>query len=295
MRALIANSGTTVAGGRPRPCRSAPPRAVRARAAAAESSQAGYSRFQVVPYGESASQDAGGAARTICCDGLVPGSDLQLTHWTGNATPAAYYADTSTEIALNFAASPEAADWSGARVLNNHFDTDGVLSAWALLEPEAAAARREVLIQAAEAGDFGEWPSDDAVRVDAALCELRERSGSTEEAYAAAFARLPALLDDVDSAQELWQGAEEEICRAERALSEGTMTAYTLGSIGVVTHAPGVAQIPAPLLAKTFQGGEAPARFLLAFETAAESGGEQYMYVYQRPGHAWATTVSRPR
>lgn len=35
-------------------------------------------------------------------------------------------------------------------VLNNHFDTDGALSVWTMVEPEAALKRRQLLIQAAE-------------------------------------------------------------------------------------------------------------------------------------------------
>ena len=88
---------------------------------------------------------------------------LDLTHWQGNRTPSRYKADTSTEIALNFVGSPEASsEWADAVVVNNHFDTDGLLSIWVLLDPEEAMARRDLLIAAAEAGDFDEWPALDA-------------------------------------------------------------------------------------------------------------------------------------
>src|SRR5689334_20701821 len=100
-----------------------------------------------------------GEAPAIGCDGLVAGASLDLTHWQGNRTPRELKADTSTEIALNFVASPDADRWTGAVVVNNHFDTDGALSVWALLEPEQAAPRRALLLAAAEAGDFDEWPA----------------------------------------------------------------------------------------------------------------------------------------
>ena len=103
--------------------------------------------FELIPYGK---EYSGESNKTITCDGLVPGAALQLTHWTGNSTPDKFYADTSTEIALNFVSSPEAHDWEDAVVLNNHFDTDGVLSAWALLEPEEALRRKKLLVDAAE-------------------------------------------------------------------------------------------------------------------------------------------------
>jgi hypothetical protein len=75
-----------------------------------------------------------GNVPAISCDGLVPGASLDLTHWQGNRTPSQYKADTSTEIALNFVAAPESGErWADAVVVNNHFDTDGVLAAWVVL------------------------------------------------------------------------------------------------------------------------------------------------------------------
>jgi hypothetical protein len=112
-----------------------------------------------------------GDAPAISCDGLVPGAALDLTHWQGNRTPSQYKADTSTEIALNFVSSPEAVDrWAEAVVVNNHFDTDGLLSIWVLLDPEQATAYRDLLVAAAEAGDFDEWPEQDrGLWLDAAI------------------------------------------------------------------------------------------------------------------------------
>ncbi len=125
-------------------------------------------RFQFV--GESYEGDR----PAISCDGLVPGASLDLTHWQGNRTPPRYKADTSTEIALNFAASPEATDlWADAVVVNNHFDTDGLLAIWVLLDPERAFACRDLLVAAAEAGDFDEWPAlERGLWLDAAIRAL---------------------------------------------------------------------------------------------------------------------------
>ena len=61
---------------------------------------------------------------------------------------------------MNFIRAPEAGErWAEAVVVNNHFDTDGLLSVWVLLDPEQALSCRELLIAAAEAGDFDEWPT----------------------------------------------------------------------------------------------------------------------------------------
>ncbi|HEX8119420.1 MAG TPA: DUF6687 family protein [Pyrinomonadaceae bacterium] len=106
------------------------------------------------------------AAPLLSVDGTVEGA-LHLSHWEGNETPEELRADTSTEIALNFAAWPRRDEWAqGVEVVtNNHFDADGVLSVWSVLNGGRAPALRDELIAAAEAGDFSEFPNEDAVRV----------------------------------------------------------------------------------------------------------------------------------
>src|ERR1044071_5821749 len=102
----------------------------------------------------------------LSVDGTVSNS-VHLSHWNGNETPAAVKADTSTEIALNVVALPniDAITQGIQLVTNNHFDTDGVLSVWTMLNGERALTLRDKLIAAAEAGDFSELSSTDGVRV----------------------------------------------------------------------------------------------------------------------------------
>ena len=135
-----------------------------------------------------------GDVPAISCDGLVPGSALDLTHWQGNRTPRRFKADTSTEIALNFVVSPEAREqWANAMAVNNHFDTDGVLSVWTLLDPRAALARRDVLVAAAEAGDFDEWPAlERGLWLDAAIRALGARAGDDAAAYQTCSGSFPS-------------------------------------------------------------------------------------------------------
>ena len=106
----------------------------------------------------------------LSVDGTVDNA-LHLSHWAGNSTPEELRADTSTEIALNFVASPRRGELSrGVEVVtNNHFDTDGVLSVWAVLNGERALDLREGLVAAAEAGDFSEFGGERAVRVSVAI------------------------------------------------------------------------------------------------------------------------------
>src|SRR5918998_2467167 len=109
-------------------------------------------------------------APLLSVDGTVEGA-LHLSHWEGNRTPEELRADTSTEIALNFAAWPRREEWArGVEVVtNNHFDADGVLSVWSVLNGERALNLRGELVSAAEAGGFSEFPGEDAVRVSVLL------------------------------------------------------------------------------------------------------------------------------
>jgi len=226
----------------------------------------------------------------ISCDGLVPGTSLDLTHWQGNHTPPQYKADTSTEIALNFACSREASDrWADAVVVNNHFDTDGILAIWVLLDPERAFACRDLLVAAAEAGDFDEWPAlERGLWLDAAIRALGSGAANDEEAYARVLPQLPELVRRIDERRDLWGLEWDDLQAAVAALEAGLLRTERRDSIGVMIHASGQREAPGPLLARQFLPGTR--RFLLVFERE----GGQFDYRYERPHYAWADTVVRP-
>jgi hypothetical protein len=231
-----------------------------------------------------------GDAPAISCDGLVPGAALDLTHWQGNRTPSRFKADTSTEIALNFVGSPEAVDrWAEAVVVNNHFDTDGLLSIWVLLDPEQATACRELLVAAAEAGDFDEWPVQDrGLWLDAAIRALASGAADDAVAYQTVLPQLPDLIRRLDERRDLWGREWGELQAAVAALESSRLRAESLGAIGLMFHASGQPEVPGPLLCRCFLPGAR--RYLLAFER----GDGRFDYRYERPHYAWADTVVRP-
>jgi hypothetical protein len=226
----------------------------------------------------------------ISCDGLVPGASLDLTHWQGNRTPRQYKADTSTEIALNFAGSPEAGEqWANAVVFNNHFDTDGLLSAWVLLDPQEARVDRALLVAAAESGDFDEWPElDRGLWLDAAIRQLASQAADDESAYQLILPLLSDLIHDLDNRRDLWGREWDDLQAAVIALETGGLRGEQLDQIGVMIHAIGQTEVPGALLARRFLPGAR--RYLLAF---AREGG-RFDYRYERPHYAWADTVIRP-
>lgn len=98
--------------------------------------------------------------KTIFADGSADqtfrkGIDLELSHWYPNTTPKKYKADTSTEICLKYLEDPSATDWE--LVVNNHTDVDGVLSVFCLVNSEFALKNKDLIIKAAEMGDFWAW------------------------------------------------------------------------------------------------------------------------------------------
>jgi hypothetical protein len=141
----------------------------------------------------------------IFCDGspdeaFRPGVDLELSHWVPNQTPSAYRADTSTEICLNFVSAVPTWDYDLA--VNNHVDVDGILAVFVLVDRAFARQHRELLIQAAEMGDFWGW-GDDAAQIlfqglTLIFSDLELRSADVQAIYETCFSRIPALVDQTD-------------------------------------------------------------------------------------------------
>lgn len=97
------------------------------------------------------------AERVLYADGsadgsMRPGTDLELSHWVPTTTPERWTADTSTEICMRFCADPP--DERYGLAVNNHLDVDGVLSLFTLARSPVAVAHRDVVVGAAEMGDF---------------------------------------------------------------------------------------------------------------------------------------------
>ena len=141
------------------------------------------------------------AERILFCDGtggslFDPATDLELSHWRPNTTPAEYRAGTSTEICFRFLDNPRPGLWTVA--VNNHVDVDGILSVYALIHSEHALAHRQTLIAAAEVGDFWGWGERPAQRVFQGITRLMNEGGEPKAIYAEAFRRIPNWIDGSD-------------------------------------------------------------------------------------------------
>lgn len=244
----------------------------------------------------------------LCVDGLLPGVGVHLSHWDGNATPTHLKADTSTEIALNFVrAEPDRPVAPGVSLVsNNHFDTDGALSVWAALHGERALDHRDLLVAAAEAGDFCELSSEAGVRVSLALQGTDDApwplapgaAGDEARAYELALPRIGELLRDPGAFERLWRNGWDRLMAAVDSFTRGASTVANVldGRLSLVVLDPSIAR------GGRFHPttGDLPS---MAISTRAR--GEWIAVATPRPGgwtwrverafHAWADTVVRPR
>ena len=253
----------------------------------------------------------------LSVDGTVSNS-IHFSHWEGNATPPEVKADTSTEIALKLVASPNRSVLTNdiELVTNNHFDTDGVLSVWTVLNGERAAEFRDVLIAAAEAGDFSEYSSRDGVRVSLAIQGTDQASPNDDtgsplarfiagqevnddaRAYELVLPEVERLLRNVDDYEPLWRDGWKRIADALESFERGTSEIRELpdSKISLITLSPDIfssggfnpTRHSAPYTAiSQFARGSL---FLIATPTT-----DGWFYRFDYPYYSWAETVERPR
>ena len=215
--------------------------------------------FVHVPYGQEAPTDV----KTLACDGRVKGATLDLSHWTDNTTPNDLYADTSTEIALNLAQSDKYAEYDDATVVNNHFDVDGVLSAWAATDPESALPHFQLLCDAAACGDFGEWPSDEGVKLCYAVAALE--TDEDDGGYASALSKLPSIVENLDAYEDLWGPGFASVCDDYDDMADGFGSVEDgAGDVALVMEPPG-RRARAPAVDRQLrEAGITPTRLLRA-------------------------------
>jgi hypothetical protein len=253
----------------------------------------------------------------LSVDGTVSNS-IHFSHWQGNQTPAELKADTSTEIALNLVASANRNERTRGieLVTNNHFDTDGVLSVWTVLNGARALELRAKLIPAAEAGDFSEFPNEAAVRAsiviqgsdqpnpddDAGSPLARYLAGESvhdeARAYELVLPEVERVLTRTDDYEHLWRGPWEKIATAMNSFESGTskVEEFSDCDLSLVTLAPEVfsptgfnpTRHAAPYTAISHY-----AKGRLFLITTPMNDGWTYRIDYAY--YSWAETIVRPR
>jgi hypothetical protein len=252
----------------------------------------------------------------LSVDGTVDNA-IHFSHWKGNQTPASVKADTSTEIALNLVAAPNREELTGGidLVTNNHFDTDGVLSVWTVLNGERALELRDKLIAAAEAGDFSEMSTQEAVRASIVIqgseSPIDDQVGSplagqlagepvSDDArcYELVLPHVERVLTHTNDYASLWVDPWNRIATALESFNRGRsrVDEDAEAKISLVTLAPDIfsakgfkpTRHSAPFTAiSKYAKGEI---FLIA--TPLDQG---WAYRIDYPYYSWAETIVRPR
>jgi Family of unknown function (DUF6687) len=189
-----------------------------------------------------ASTDLAGRA-CITVDGApVRGTVLTLSHWPHTPTPAELAEDTSAEIGFRYLEDPR--PWPDAElVTNDHFDQDGLVAAFTLVDPEEAFRRREVLCEVASAGDFATFSDLGAARVSFALATLADPARSpldvaslpygerTAALYLELIGRLADLVDHPERHRELWEEEDKFLAQSRADLDRGSILVEEIGEL----------------------------------------------------------------
>jgi hypothetical protein len=151
--------------------------------------------------------------RCISVDGGAPGR-LHISHWPGNRTPERFRHVLSTGGCLRLAGAEDRAELLRGLefVTNNHWDTDGVCSVFACLQPELALRYAPLLLDAASAGDYDRFATPEGLKLELTLTALTRHPDSPvhskrfedelerrQAQYDYALDALPGLLEDQDA------------------------------------------------------------------------------------------------
>ena len=161
-------------------------------------------------------------------------TQLTLSHWPWNSTPDGLLRDTSTDIVFAYLDAPEH-HVDIPLVSNSHFDEDGLLSMYALVDPANALRHRDLMIGASRAGDFAIYSDIDAAKLafvlaayaDPDLTPLPQKifagsaAGQIAGLYTHMLRELPGLLDDIPAQEKYWADELEHLRHSEAAIESG--------------------------------------------------------------------------
>lgn len=173
----------------------------------------------------------------IIVDGAAhPDTRLTLSHWPQSGTSWNLKADLSAQIVFKYLDTP-AAQVSVEAVSNNHFDEDGLIGIYTILNPHTAEEKRDLLIDIAAAGDFGTYRFRDAARISFVIAAHADASASplshdvfkspypetAAALYAEMLERLPEILAHPECFRQFWDSADAELSSTEEAIRAGAI------------------------------------------------------------------------
>lgn len=196
-----------------------------------------------LPYGEAAL-----GSNIVIDGGRNDNTVLSLSHWPKSGTPWALKADTSVGIVFNYLESP---DWHRdvPAVTNDHFDEDGLIGLFCMIEPAFALKNKTLLIDASRAGDFGTYEDRRAARLAFAISRLVDPGLSPwspdvigpdsfndyprycATVYTRLLEILHGMIDDIEAHENLWADEDALLTASEKALETGEATIEEVGDV----------------------------------------------------------------
>jgi hypothetical protein len=183
--------------------------------------------MRYAPYDEAA-----GGPNVIVDGAATTSTVLTISHWPRTAAPPGLEADLSAEMAFAYLARPDLHGRAEV-VSNNHFDQDGLVSVFALVDPGTALDRRELLIDVAAAGDFATYRRRDAARASMAIAAFADPTRSPLGAappdygewaaalYTELLGRLVEICEHPDRYRGLWADEDATLTESERLIASG--------------------------------------------------------------------------
>jgi hypothetical protein len=191
-----------------------------------------HSKYRFVPY------ELLDSLPNIIVDGApTSGTVLTLSHWPKSGTPAELRRDTSTEIVYAYLDSPGHRVQAEA-VSNNHFDEDGLIGIFALSDLSAAEKYRDLLIDVANAGDFGVYKKRDAARIAFTISAFANaetsplpkeffglpRAQLDTHLYEHLIEMLPRLINNLNDYKSNWELEDAKLSASEDLIERGEIT-----------------------------------------------------------------------
>jgi hypothetical protein len=169
-------------------------------------------------------------------------------------------------------------------------------------DPTVVLQHEELLIQAAESGDFQEWNSDPALKLDLTLCNMCANDDGDDDnnehhAYTKGLAEMPSLLKDMtenheESYRHWWQDDYTRIChdweqiRCKNVRLEPLVP--TCPHMVLVYEATPTSRLSPYALSRGLkeQGLWEGTTRILRVNTKKENSNS-YRYTYEKVGHGW--------
>lgn len=161
-------------------------------------------------------------------------SKLVLSHWIDSGTPSEWMRDTSAEIVLDYI-QHQGLPTNVNVASNDHYDQDGLVGLFALIDPEHAQKNRDLLVEIATAGDFGKFTDRNAARISMALNSFVKPESSkfsddvfkssypqmAAQFYQRSLKELPLMIAQISNYEALWRQEDEFLTLSESLIKNG--------------------------------------------------------------------------